>query len=583
MHQEFTRVTGNDRDLIDRFYRLDGRNYGAYKSVTGDYDYGPFTLHIDRVQSDPFASPSALRATSTPQALGIPEDLLDFNAKRIAVADFLAREFAQMIKDVPELRIAKCGQEILERSYVQVSKTLVEVRFQCQFPARGRTILGREMARLADVEIPYAVMDSLDFRDDDNAENTALGKNNPRLTALRTHVETYLDYLALQEVLTGNEWVAFVADQSLLARRSGVSDLPLTNAVPFVSPDSLRASVSLPYAGTVQGMAIPAGITLIAGGGYHGKSTLLNALQRAVYAHILGDGRELVATRSQAMKIRAADGRAVTSVDISAFIANLPAGTDTARFSTENASGSTSQAAAIMEALEGGADTLLIDEDTSATNLLIRDARMRSLIKSEPITPFVDRIRALSAQGVSTILVMGGSGDYLDVADLVLLMEDYRCLDATQQAKEVAGLMTRERFDEQEFPAFLQRHPHPLPAPKGKSKTKSRGTEQITLDRHDIDVSDVEQIVDPGQAEAIAWALRGLLDPARPSGFKQGLSLRETVDALDEALNRHGLSALGGPERPAFWVRPRKIDVVAALNRLRALQVAAGNSLVFVK
>lgn len=575
MYPEFTRVTGTDKDLIDRFYRLDGRNYGSYKSVIGDYDYGPFTLHVDRVQSDPYAPPSALRVSAIPANLGIPADLLDSSEKCVAVGDFLAREFARFVKDVPEVRIARCGQEILERSYAQVDAKRVELRFQCQFPARGRTILGREMARLADVEIPYAVMDTLDFRLDSPAGEGGQVAVSRRLEKLREHVSTYLDFLALQQALIVNDWVAFVADGSVLVRRSGVSDLPLSDAVPFSSPVSVRTTVRLPYAGEVTGMAIPTGITLIVGGGYHGKSTLLNALQRAVYAHIPRDGRQLVATRAQAMKVRAADGRAVTGVDISAFIAGLPGGVDTARFSTENASGSTSQAAAIVEALEGGADTLLLDEDTSATNLLIRDARMRSLIKAEPITPFVDRISALSAGGVSTVLVMGGCGDYLDVADLVLLMENYQCFDVTEGARDVVARVARQRFDSGEFPGFLRRYPQVLPAGKGKSKTKSKGTELISLDRHDIDISDLEQVVDAGQAEAIAWALRGLLDASRPSGFKQGTSLQETVDALDAAISRHGLSALGGPEFPAFWVRPRKIDIVAALNRFRALKVVS--------
>lgn len=566
MYPELTRQTGSDRDLIDQCYNLDGRNYGAYKSLLGDYDYGDFHLHIDRVQSDPYAPPSALRLTADPRELGIPADLLDTKPKQIAVADFLARAFHTAVKQTSELSIAKAGQEILERSYAHASAKSVEIRFQCQFPARGRTILGKAMAQLVDVEIPYAAADTLDFHREDAP-----------LAQLRTHVETYLDYLALQAALQANNWVAFVADDAILPRRSGISDLPLTDAIPFASPASLQVSVQLPYAGEVTGMALRPGVTLIVGGGFHGKSTLLNALQRSVYPHIPEDGRQLVATRPQAMKVRAADGRAVTKVDISPFITNLPGGARTTQFSTENASGSTSQAAAIMEALEGGTDTLLIDEDTSATNLMIRDARMRQLVAAakEPITPLVDRIQSLARTGVSTILVMGGSGDYLDVADTVLLMDQYQCQDVTAQAAEVASALPRERYDSADFPQFLRRFPRPLPAPKGKSKTRSRGLDQISLDRVDIDVSDVEQIVDPGQTEAIAWALRGLLDPTRLTGFKQGLSLKETVDALDQAIDNHGLAALGGPDKPAFWVRPRKIDIVAALNRLRTLNLGA--------
>lgn len=565
--REFERKSGSDQDLIDRFHEIDGRNYGQYKSVVGDYDYGDFTLHIDRVQSDPYAPPSQLRATASPVKMGIPEDLLDTREKRVAVADFLAREFAKNSSKTPEIRIARCGQEILERSYASVDKSTVEVRFQCQFPARGRTIMGRSMARLADVDIPYTVMDTFDFVSEDAAQH---------LANLRRHVETYVDYQALQAALADNGWIGFVANESVLARRSGISDYPMDEAVRFTSPQSLEQTVTLPHAGEVKGMALKPGITVIVGGGYHGKSTLLNALQRGVYAHVPGDGRELVAIVPSAVKVRAEDGRAVTSVDVSAFINDLPGGADTAAFSTENASGSTSQAASIVEAVEVGCPVLLVDEDTSATNLMIRDERMRALVadEKEPITPFVDRIGGLARAGVSTILVMGGSGDYLDVADLVLMMDSYVAHDVTQKAREVVEAQPRERMDVEDFPAVKQRVMLPLKAHGGKAKTKSKGLDSISLDRQDIDVSNVEQIVDGGQTEAIAWAIRALTDGERATAFDGETTLAQALEALDAIIEQHGLDGLGGPEKSAFMVRPRMVDLAAALNRYRSIRIA---------
>lgn len=565
--REFERKSGSDQDLIDRFHEIDGRNYGQYKSVVGDYDYGDFTLHIDRVQSDPYAPPSQLRATASPVKMGIPEDLLDTREKRVAVADFLAREFAKNSSKTPEIRIARCGQEILERSYASVDKTAVEVRFQCQFPARGRTIMGRSMARLADVDIPYTVMDTFDFVSEDAAQH---------LANLRRHVETYVDYQALQAALADNGWIGFVANESVLARRSGISDYPMDEAVRFASPGSLEQTVTLPHAGEVKGMALKPGITVIVGGGYHGKSTLLNALQRGVYAHVPGDGRELVAVVPSAVKVRAEDGRAVTSVDVSAFINDLPGGADTAAFSTENASGSTSQAASIVEAVEVGCPVLLVDEDTSATNLMIRDERMRALVadEKEPITPFVDRIGGLARAGVSMILVMGGSGDYLDVADLVLMMDSYVAHDVTQKAREVVEAQPRERMDVEDFPPVKQRVMLPLKAHGGKAKTKAKGLDSISLDRQDIDVSNVEQIVDGGQTEAIAWAIRALTDGERATAFDGETTLTDALRALDEIIEQHGLDGLGGPEKSAFMVRPRMVDLAAALNRYRSIRIA---------
>ena len=338
----------------------------------------------------------------------------------------------------------------------------------------------------------------------------------------------------------------------------------------------MAATVELPHAGTVRGTVVEAGVNVIVGGGYHGKSTLLSAIERGVYPHVPGDGRELVATVPDAVKVRAADGRAVTGVDLTPFISHLPAGRDTASFTTRNASGSTSQAASIIEAVEAGATTLLLDEDTSATNLLIRDSRMRELVAAErePITPLVDRITALFRQrGVSTVMVMGGSGDYLDVADRVLLMDAYHLRDVTEQARRVVADQPRPLTELEDFAAPRQRVPDPAPprTRRGPVRTRAQGTSTLILDREDIDISDVGGVTDPGQAEAIAYALRALLEQR----FDGVSPLRECLDDLEALLDDEGLDALTDErERPAFLVRPRMVDVGAAVSRYRRLELA---------
>ena len=174
----------------------------------------------------------------------------------------------------------------------------------------------------------------------------------------------------------------------------------MKNGIHFVSPSSMEVTLNLPNHGPLKGMGIPKGITLIVGGGYHGKSTLLEALELGVYNHIAGDGREYVITESDAVKIRAEDGRSIKSADISLFINDLPNGKDTCCFYTEDASGSTSQAANVMEAIETGSRLLLIDEDTSATNFMIRDELMQRVVKrsQEPITPFIERVQWLAQE-----------------------------------------------------------------------------------------------------------------------------------------------------------------------------------------
>ena len=573
-------------DLVGHLHALDGRSYAAYKATVGRYEAPEgWVLRIDRVQPDPYAPPTRIR-------LEIPADLpgLEILAdrglvgtvdRRLAVRDFLTRELHAGFKGTA-LSIASPGQEILERSAVvllpdadpqedgedgeqaaSAAAWTLEIRARMALPARGRSIQGHEAARIVSRDLTREVGTALDLT----------GRRAERLTA---HVAALEDHRALARAVRENGWVSFLADGAELPRRSGVSDAPMrTGAVPLRAPEPLAAVVELPHAGRVRGTAIGSGVTVIVGGGYHGKSTLLAAIERGVYPHVPGDGRELVATVPDAVKVRAADGRAVTGVDLSPFISHLPGGRDTTAFTTKNASGSTSQAASIIEAIEAGASALLLDEDTSATNLLIRDARMRALVadEREPITPFVDRVGALSASGVSTVMVMGGSGDYLDVADRVVLMDSYALRDATTEAAAVAAAQPRVSTALSQWPTAGARVPLPSPPRdrRGPVRTRSRGLTQVTLDREDIDVADVSGIVDPGQTEAIAHSLRALLEQR----FDGESSLAQCLEDLDALLDDEGLDALGSArEHPAFLVRPRAVDVAGAVNRYRSLELA---------
>lgn len=576
-------------DLVDHLHALDGRSYAAYKAIVGRYAAPEgWVLHVDRVQPDPYAPPTRIHVDVPADLPGLEvlaeRALLETADRRLAVGDFLTRELRAGFGGTA-LSIAAPGQEILERSSVllvpggpdapgadgavgplpaSASDWTIEIRARMALPARGRSIQGHEASRIISRDLTRALAAALDLT----------GERAERLVA---HVAALEDHRALSEIVRERGWVSFLADGALLPRRSGVSDEPMrAGAVALRAPDSLAAVVELPHAGRVRGTVVGPGVTLVVGGGYHGKSTLLNAIERGVYPHVPGDGRELVATAPDAVKVRAADGRAVTGVELTPFIAHLPGGRDTAAFVTQNASGSTSQAASLMESIEAGASAILLDEDTSATNLLIRDARMRTLVAAErePITPLVDRVGALAADlGVSTVLVMGGSGDYLDVADRVLLMDSYVLHDATESARAVAAAQPREVTALAGFGEPTSRVPLPAPARtrRGPVRTRAHGTTGLTLDREDVDVSDVAGIVDPGQAEAIAWALRALLEQR----FDGTSTLRTCLTDLEALLDDEGLDALQDVgARPAFLVRPRMVDVAAAVNRYRRLELA---------
>ena len=563
-------------DLRRILERIDGRGYKAYRDLKGTYANEGLELHVDHVQSDPFAPPSRMRVRIPQSAALIPPELFGNPSRKRGLEDLLTREFAKAADRYAGkqggtgksglVAIDSCGQEILKRTSMVVCEDYVEARFVAGLPAGGRRVHGRKAFRMLADEVPRAARASMVY--------SALDADRVRL-----HVESAEDQSTLRERLESLGLVAFVADGSLLPRMSGVSDMPMDrkSAVPFASPPELRTSVELPNAGTVCGMGVPSGVTLVVGGGYHGKSTLLRAIERGVYDHVPGDGRELVVTVADAVKIRAEDGRSVVQDDIHHFIGRLPGGEETRRFSSTNASGSTSQAANIVEALECGCRLLLLDEDTSATNFMVRDARMQKLVsrENEPITPFIDRVRELhDVLGVSTVLVLGGSGDYIDVADHVLMMRDYRLLEVTGEAREVARQLKSRRCAEgrSELSAVSERAPQPdcFSLPGRRDKVRARGRSLILYRKTPIDLSFLEQLVSASQTRAIArimvYMARHCLDGSIP--------LSSAVDRVLEEIDANGLDVVSPFEgHPGELALPRKQEICAAVNRFRKLRV----------
>ena len=552
---------------------LDNSSYKAYKEIKGSYQFDSFVLVIDYVQGDPFASPSQLRVIIPQTVARFPSQLYQSHSREIALRDYLARQFSIGAKRVSSNRgtgksgligIASLGQEVLIRNAVLIDSEAVEVRFIVGLPARGRRVLGRQAAQMLCQDIPQLVAESLIYSSLDGQDT-------------QHHVETIEDADWLRQQLPTKSLVAFVANGAILPRRSGVDPRPLADAIPFESPISLQVEFDCPNCGIIKGMGIPQGISLIVGGGYHGKSTLLKAIELGIYNHIPGDGREYVVSNPNGVKIRAEDGRSIAGVDISPFINHLPQGRSTTNFVTTNASGSTSQAANIIEAIEAGAELLLVDEDTSATNFTIRDRRMQALIakEKEPITPFIDKVRQLYTDyGVSTILVMGGSGDYFEVADLVIALENYLPQDVTKEAKKIAQEYATHRNLEggTSFGAISPRIPlkETIDASRGKRevKIKSRGTELISFGEEDIDLSAVEQLVDSGQLKAIALAIIY----AKNKYMDRQLTVPEILEKVSQDISHHGLDIITNyPQGDLAQFRPQ--DLAAALNRLRSLSV----------
>ena len=561
---------------------IDHRGYPAYKSLKGTYGFPGYLLEIVHVQGDPFASPSQLSIHIRGSQTGIPSAFYSERWRKRALEDHLLRLFSSALDRYSHkaggsgksgfLGTSRPGQEILERSACRIDETSGDISmcFEAGFPAAGRTVLAGNLEKMLFTFLPDVVKGTLYYSSIDQER-------------LKETIELADDQKCLRDFITQNGYIAFIADGSVLPRESGISQRPLKGAVRFRSPDSLRVEADLPHAGKVSGMAIRRGITVIAGGGYHGKSTVLGALERGVYDHIAGDGREYVVTDQTAVKIRAEDGRSVKGTDISLFIGDLPGGTDTRRFCTENASGSTSQAAGLAEALEAGSRLLLIDEDTSATNFMVRDALMLSVISRdmEPITPLLEVAGALKKSGISMILAVGSSGSWFYPADTILQMDMWLPYDITEKARKAA-----EKFGEfkpgqtdKEISAG-RRVPAPAAAGsargrsehgdrKGRVKVRVNGLDSFSLDRSEVDMRAVEQIVDNEQMYALAkvlvYAREKLMDGRR--------SLSQIADEVERLIDEKGIQGLCGSVPVCGLARPRRQEILAAMNRWRGLKI----------
>lgn len=559
-------------DLRTLLRQIDHKGYPAYKDTKGKYQFESYVFSIDHVQGDPFAAPSKVSIAVSGKQAGFDKDLYDKKWKRIALQDHLLRSMAKSIREYSFkakgsgksglLGISQPGQEVLNRSACVINPQNgdVTVRMEIGFPANGRTINARELEKIVFDFLPVCIRQSV-------------FQKAYRIEDLKRTVYLAEDQQYIREQLKELGLVAFVANGAVLPRKSGVSMLPMREAVPFRSPASMEVTMELPHRGTIKGMGIRQGITLIVGGGYHGKSTLLKALELGVYNHIAGDGREYVITDETAVKLRAEDGRSIQKVDISMFIRNLPNGKDTVSFYTEDASGSTSQAANTVEAMEAGAKTFLIDEDTSATNFMIRDELMQRVVNREvePIIPFIDRVCELHDEhGISTILVAGSSGSYFHKADCIVQMNRYEPVDITEFAKKEAAAfpILSEHIAVAEEPAFSRIVKRDMAFIKdNRIKVKTMGTESISINKEMVDLRLVEQLVDHEQLSALGQIIKYL----KLHSFDGKRTLGQAVEQLYEKIETEEFAAFCDGGISGAMVIPRKQEIYETLNRCRKL------------
>lgn len=572
------------KQLQESLRAIHKKGYPAYKSLRGDYKFRQYILSIDHVQGDPFASPSHISVRISRENAAFPAFCYESKLTKVTLADYLTRQFERQVGKYTFqakgsgksglISVSHCGQEVLERTACEVTEKDIIARFFVGFPANGRTINAIELEKILFEYLPICVENAFFYE--------KLNKKQVEQTIFLAEDQAYI-----REQLKKRDMVAFVADGAILPRESGVSKRPMKDATVFSSPESLRVSMDLPHKGKITGMGIKSGITLIVGGGYHGKSTLLTALDTGVYNHIVGDGREYVITDETALKLRSEDGRFIKDVDISLFINDLPNKKDTKCFSTEDASGSTSQAAGIVEGIEAGARVFLLDEDTSATNFMVRDAFMQEVIlqEKEPITPFLERARELYEQaGISTILVAGSSGAFFHIADTVIQMDNYMPVDITERVKRLCEKYPISDIHPSKF-AMPVSNRIMTKAESGKSfrrgndrgirgrgdkeerlKVKVHGRDGFSLGKKEIDLRYIEQLVDSEQTASLGmllkYAVEHMVDDRK--------TIPQIVSYLEKQLKSRGLEFFSeGSYIPGGYAMPRIQEVYSCFNRYR--------------
>ncbi len=561
--------------LRDKILTLEGKPFQAYQGLEGTYRFDRFVLYLDHVTVEPPGAPSPVRVRVDQAEARFPPLLWASPAGKVALEDFTARRWLDAARRVargrggrPAFTIDIGGQQILERTACRIGEEYVEIRCAIFLPSEGRKIAAKATQTLFFEDLPQLI-------------DAALIYPNLNPGAAQRHQELAEDAEALRLQLVSRGLVAFLADGAVLPRESG-SDRPLlSRLVPLQAPPELKVTVDLPHRGPVSGMGIPRGVTVVMGSAFSGRSTLLRAMASSVYPHLPGDGREFCATVPDAVLVRAEDGRRVEAVSLVPFLSELPGGEDPARCRLEHAGDVVSQAAGIVEALEAGCSLLLIDEDTSAPTLLARDRLWRQLSPDarHPVTSLAELVRVLYEEhGVSTIVVTGHSAEYVPGADTVIGLDAFRPRVVTADARQAAAPHPGARAEGKgRFGGIHHRVPLPesLASLRGrKLRSESHGgghaPRGMILGRDGVDLSAIEQLVDPAQARAIAAALVFAADRGLADGMR---TVREILGLIEMEIAQHGLEILVPDGVPGDLALPRRQELAAAFNRLRTLRV----------
>lgn len=544
---------------------INGEDYQSYKSIEGEFLFNDFILYVDHVQDSPSSPPSKIRVKISQELALFPKDTYSNRSREIALRDFITRRFYDSIQSSQTtafISIDCPGQEILEKTTAFVDESFVELRFDINLPSLDDKVASNLLEEIFFIKLPEILNNSIIYK-------------NLEKEALYQHIETSEDADFLRNELENLRLIAFVAEHSILPRNSSTSSLPMESneAVPFESPNNLKMDVELPNKGQITGMGLPRGITLIVGEKDQGKSTLLKAIEMGIYNHIPGDGREFVVSNPNSVQIVAEEGRSIKNVDISSFISSHASGNDTHSYSTENASADISQAANVIEAVELGADVLLIDQDSSADNFLIPSPALSNSNDklNEGFTTYVNQARNIfNGYMVSSILVIDSSENYFDIADFAIQMKDYKAYDIELEESQFTDQNRVTNSD-----IFFGNIPERIPIVESldleiqerEMKISPNENKCIQFGSTIVNLNYLDQLISISQIKAIFETI------TYAKKYMDGnKSLRQVTSLVMLDIGRSGLDALN-PMLSGEYAEFRKIELAAVINRIQSLKV----------
>lgn len=571
------------KEFYNLLAELDGQPFSEYEQLVGDFDFSRYVIKCTKINLDASGEENSVFSIRIPQTIAeIPEYLFDSPVRRTAMEDLLLRRLSANIEAIASfdqngvarrhIHSTSPNQKILPRNALQLTKEYIEVYIQITLPIQQMLVDGEPM-----ISIDGEIAQHIFFDDLPEIVSNSLLYCNIDVADADLFVNNMEDADRLRQHLGASGQVSFIAEGSLITRISA-EDLPdYERLVPIEIDDSLIEEVEVPHGGTVRGLGIPNGLTLILGESNSGRVDLTDAITQGIYNHIPGDGREHVVTVADAVSIGSEVGRSIQQVDISAFARELPDGGNPTSYSTPSAGSFTSQAASTVEFLEAGARVLIFDEHTSSSTFLSADTRVSPLLGDSTRNTLAARARRMVDELGISMIVAGSSlvAEFIPIADKILKVDDFRVTDITEEAKALEIVPSSVVNDNVNLGSMLSRSRWIMPS----SIDPSIGREDLVIHAEDADflqfgrsiveLDGIKQIADADQARAIGFVLYY----AKLRYMDEGYPIREILDLVDRDLSNEGLNSLARDLRGDL-ARPRRYEVAAALNRFPGFRVS---------